>query len=304
MKNILTKMGYMAIGCLLTLIGYHFGNVESNNVNAQQSSESTLDIVDKIRVRQLEIVDDEDTLRVKLDRDGIVVYNAMGITRAGIFVDDEDNGVVLALGPGSATGAAAALYVDENGGGISLWNKFIAEPVLEAVITDKGEGFILAKDKAGEDTEVLGSGGPHTYTTHSINIPRKPVLDALTVDPLQTKGGNLSVQEPIKRTIVGGVDVTAILEQIENGRNPDRTLSVGDRFALSDDNVTHRAFIHTNATTINNIRNEIIKFQNQNGRSMIILKNGTVYIAPNGCEITNGVITEGQIEVYYRTRNP
>ena len=31
---------------------------------------------------------------------------------------------------------------------------------------------------------------------------------------------------------------------------------------------------------------------------MIILKNGTAYIAPKGCEITNGVITEGEIEIY------
>ena len=67
MKNVLTKMGYMAIGCLLTIIGYHFGNVENNSVTAQQSSESTgTEIVGKLRVRQLEIVGNDDTPQIIL----------------------------------------------------------------------------------------------------------------------------------------------------------------------------------------------------------------------------------------------
>ncbi len=55
MKKFLTKIGYMAFGRLLTIIGYHFGNVDNNSVNAQQPLGTFVEIVDKIRVRQVEI---------------------------------------------------------------------------------------------------------------------------------------------------------------------------------------------------------------------------------------------------------
>ena len=67
MKNVLTKISYMAFGCLLTLIGYHFGNVDNNSVNAQQPSEKVINnIVDKLRVRQLEVVGNDNTSRIIL----------------------------------------------------------------------------------------------------------------------------------------------------------------------------------------------------------------------------------------------
>lgn len=270
MKNVLTKMGYMAIGCLLTLIGYHFGGVENNSVNAQQSSESAANIVDKIRVRQLEIVDDNDTLRVRLDRDGIEIFNAMGIARARIFVKEDGGGAVAMLGPGAAPGAAL-LDVDENGGRISLWNKFVAKPVLQAIITDKGEGVIVTRDRAGEDTDHLGSTGRHTYdeTPYLFSLPRERVHRKIYVSDAYVHG------------------------------KPDRILSVRDRLVLNDDDIKYMDFIDVNAPTIGNIQNKVIKFP-KNGKGRIRLKNGTTYIAPNGCEITNGVITEGQIEVYER----
>ena len=46
MKKVLTKIGYMAFGSLLTLIGYHFGNIDNNSANAQQALEKTDNIVD------------------------------------------------------------------------------------------------------------------------------------------------------------------------------------------------------------------------------------------------------------------
>ena len=139
MKNVLTKMGYMAIGCLLTIIGYHFGNVENNSVSAQQSSESATNIVDKIRVRQLEIVDDDDTPRVKLDRDGIKVYNAMRVLRAAIGVNQNDSGMVLVLGEGPPTGAAALLDVDEFGGEFHFGTNSLMKQCFKHVSQIKGK---------------------------------------------------------------------------------------------------------------------------------------------------------------------
>ena len=100
--------------------------------------------------------------------------------------------------------------------------------------------------------------------------------------------------------LIGGVSVTELYKQIQNGRTPDRVLRVGNRLVLDDDAITYRAFIHTGVMTINGIRKQIIKFANQNEViSMIVLKNGTFYLAPNGCEITHGIITEGEIEIYH-----
>ena len=69
MKKVLTKVGYMAFGSLLTLIGYHFGDIDNNSVNAQQPSERVVNIVDKIRVRQLEIVGNDNSPRIYLGTD-------------------------------------------------------------------------------------------------------------------------------------------------------------------------------------------------------------------------------------------
>ena len=67
MKTILTKMTYMAIGSLLTLIGYHFGNIDNNSANAQiRVTPQETEIVDEIRCRELVIVGDDDTPRITL----------------------------------------------------------------------------------------------------------------------------------------------------------------------------------------------------------------------------------------------
>ena len=59
MKNILTKLSYMALGRLLTLIGYHFGNIENNTADAQG-----LDVQEKIFCRSLAIVDENNVPRI------------------------------------------------------------------------------------------------------------------------------------------------------------------------------------------------------------------------------------------------
>ena len=44
------------------------------------------------------------------------------------------------------------LGVDRNGGCMALWNKLIDTVVVNAAITNKGEGYVGTNDKAGYTT--------------------------------------------------------------------------------------------------------------------------------------------------------
>ena len=155
MKNILTKVSYMAFGCLLTIIGYHFGNIDNNSANAQEHTP----ILDEVRCRRLVIVGDDNTPRINLgttflDSGYIQIYNEDG-TRVFLGVDLNDSGIVTIQGKDSG-GVAARLGVDQYGGYMALWNKVIDKAVLITAINDKGEGCVFTLDKGGYQTGTLG----------------------------------------------------------------------------------------------------------------------------------------------------
>ncbi len=156
MKKNFTKLGYMAFGCVLTLIGYHFGNIDNNSVNAQENSP----IVDEVRCRRLVIVGADNTPRITLGTDFlhrgyIQIYNEDGELRIDLDVDWYDRGIITVLGKESG-GIAAQLGVDDNGGYMALWNKLINKAVLQAAVNHKGGAFLLTRDKAGYDTDTAG----------------------------------------------------------------------------------------------------------------------------------------------------
>ena len=166
MKNILTKASYMAFGSLLTLIGYHFGNIGNNSADAQLIAKEKAPIVDEIRCRSLVIVGDDNTPHITLDTDlfdcgQINIYNEDGTRRIYLGVtSDIDSGVLTIQGKESGS-ASVALGVDSSGGYMALWNKVLNKPVLNAGITNKGEGYIFTRDKAGYQTWGGGSWGNH-----------------------------------------------------------------------------------------------------------------------------------------------
>lgn len=174
MKNILTKVGYMAFGCLLTVIGYHFGNIDNNSADAQIiTTPRETEIVDVIRCRKLIIIGDDDTQRIHLgtdlsDRGEIEIYNENWAPRVSLGVLSDDTGSLLILGKGSG-GIAAGLGVDANGGYMALWNKVLDKPVLRTGITDKGNGFVLLRDKAGYQTDSEGVKGIDTFKERTRN---------------------------------------------------------------------------------------------------------------------------------------
>lgn len=160
MKNILTKASYMALGCLLTLIGYHFGNVDNNSANAQENAP----IVDVIRCRSLVIVGGDNTHRIilgtdRFDRGDIGVYNEEGARRVYLGVaggiHNVDSGV-LEIQAKESGSVSAGLGVDANGGYMALWNKVLDEPVIQASVTGKGHGSIVIRDTAGTQIGVMG----------------------------------------------------------------------------------------------------------------------------------------------------
>ena len=175
MKNFLTKIGYMALGSLLTLIGYHFGNIDNNRADAQVEFgvKEKSEIVDEIRCRKLVIVGEDDIPRINLATDGfdhgfIQIFNENGARRVLLNVTHSDTGSLEIHGKESG-GMAAWLSVDDNGGYMALWNKAIDKAVLQAGITNKGKGFILTRDKAGYDTDATGVEGTAIFSDKSRN---------------------------------------------------------------------------------------------------------------------------------------
>lgn len=140
MKKILTKVGYMAFGCLLTVIGYHFGNIDNNSADAQLVDREKAQIVDEIRCRKLVIVGTDNTPRIILDTNffnhgNIRIHNKDGTSRVYLGAEDGDRGVLEIYGK-EAVGVAVALSVDDNGGYMALWNKVLDKPVLQTGITE------------------------------------------------------------------------------------------------------------------------------------------------------------------------
>ena len=162
MKKIAAKMGYIALGSLLTLIGYHFGNIDENRADAQG-----VEIIDEIACRKLVIVGDDLTPRIVLKTDDVdngrlLIFNEKPETRVMLGViqaDRTDAGIVTVSGTGMTL--AAKFGANANGGSLSLFNKISDKGVIQAGVTDKGEGIIIMHDSEGNFTDVVGAPGAH-----------------------------------------------------------------------------------------------------------------------------------------------
>ena len=136
--NILTKMSYMAFGSLLTLIGYHFGNIDNDSANAQiVITPSETEIIDEIRCRNRIVVGDDDTPRGALgtndvDRGAIVIYNEDEVRRIFIGVALERDQGMLAMNAKDSSGETTVqLSTDNKGGYTGLWNNVLDTPFFK-----------------------------------------------------------------------------------------------------------------------------------------------------------------------------
>ena len=160
MKNILTKVNYMAFGCLLTLIGYHFGNVDNNSANAQENTP----IVDEVRCRRLVIVGADNTPRVSLgvdsfDRGMVEIGDEHRTRRVYLGVDAISGKIHLNTMdsrnfPGSVS---VMLGTDLYGGYMTLFNRNPAslKPDVHASITSNERGAIVLRDTIGQVTDTM-----------------------------------------------------------------------------------------------------------------------------------------------------
>ncbi|RKU15923.1 hypothetical protein C6501_06070 [Candidatus Poribacteria bacterium] len=164
MKNFLTKVGYMVLGCLLTLIGYHFGNIDNNSADAQLVDKEKAPIVDEIWCRKLIIVGEDDTPRIKLgidafDRGEIEVYNEEGANRISLGIASDIDTGFIEIEAEDSGGIGVMLGTDSNGGFMALFNKVLDKPVLQVGITNNGGGFVVTFDKTGVHTSNIGPKG-------------------------------------------------------------------------------------------------------------------------------------------------
>ncbi len=148
------KLKYMFLGGLLTLVGFMFGNM-----NSETTAQSGYETIDKLTVRELIVrkditvmSDDMDPrVHISWNRDGgrVVTYGPKGMGAASLLVA-EGNGAVTTQGSKEKTGAT--LMVNEGGGILSL---FAPDGKARIVLgISEGDGVTYLVDKFG-DARVL-----------------------------------------------------------------------------------------------------------------------------------------------------
>ena len=179
MKNVFTKITYMVIGSILTLIGYHFGSIENNTVDAQEDNP----IAGEIRSRRFVLVGQNDNIpRVVIettrnDHGSIAIGNQDGMLRLLLDSSSMDNGMETGgIRIYQEEGELIALIgSDQNGGSMSIYNgdrvrdgviTKTLEPVVQIATTSKGHGFVLTNDADEQKTGMLAPIGFHDFKTH------------------------------------------------------------------------------------------------------------------------------------------
>lgn len=176
MKNIITKLSYMALGGLLTLIGYHFGNIENHTADAQVAADEVKDV---IRCRKLIIVGkkgggildigrkDRIVLETTdMDRGSISIYSDDGLFSRILLgvASDEDTGFLNMYrsddNPGIQNNLGVQLGVGTDGGRMTLYNKERNKgrntAVFQAGVTTDGHGYAVTLDRDSQHTDALG----------------------------------------------------------------------------------------------------------------------------------------------------
>ena len=156
----------MALGGLLTLIGYHFGNIENNTADAQVAADEVKDV---IRCRKLIIVGEGGALRgpnhrivletTDMDRGIITIYNEVGVLPRILLgvTNNEDTGFLRVYGPDNNLGVQLAAGID--GGKMQLYNKVRNSAVFKAGVTMDGRGYAVTLGIDGQQTDGIGPKG-------------------------------------------------------------------------------------------------------------------------------------------------
>lgn len=166
MKEKLVKATYMCVGALIAFTAYLLGNV-NNNINAQPQSQ--LPVIDKIVVRQLEVVDaNGNTVAVLGKRDlaaGMAdilrVYDGTGKSTI-VLAQNTDGGFISVFGKEGKSGASLGIYA--NAGVVQAIDEAGSKSVLQggAVVVSHREGksgVLLNTDINGGNIAVADKNG-------------------------------------------------------------------------------------------------------------------------------------------------
>lgn len=284
MKSVSTKIAYMVIGSILTIIGYHFGNIDNNTAEAQRDDP----IDDEIRCRRLVLVGDDDTPRIILETspgdDGrIRIGNQnrkLRVVLGVAVIDGIETGEIHVID--TEDKVAGSIASDMHGGYMAVYSRDGAtrRPLAQISTTEKGNGVVSVRDKDGLLLPGLGKDGDPFRD--QVSSPNEDLLDL---------GG------PKSATFVPG-PVLIVSEILQKGDKLQRFNFSND--VKDQESVTY--VVAKNSRSLNkSYDGPFIWFTKKN--AWIELTNGTRYTCKTeNCiiDMETYTISTGEISVSYR----
>ena len=297
MKNVSTKIAYMVIGSLLTLIGYNFGNIETNTATAQKDDA----IVDEIQCRRLVVVGDDDTSRVILgtspdDAGRVLIGNEKSelcLLLSAETSEGFNTGSIVVMTEGRKV--AGVITSDMYGGYMAVHtrNGLARKALVQMSTTEDGDGFLITRDKTEEMVKTIG-GEKNKLSIESfrdlIYFPHDEIFRQLRKYKSDAPG---DVELEDRRALTVD-DLQRLGDKIPSALP--KILRKGDKIpSFNSDDCNLRMYTTWYQSTIGEVKNEIV-FP-PNGMGKIILKDGTRYTSPEGCTIRDFTIISGSLIV-------
>ena len=168
MKEKLVKATYMCVGAFIAFAAYLLGNV-NDSINAQPQTQ--LPVIDKIVVRQLEVVDaNGNTIAVLGKRDWVLpgmadilrVYDGAGNSII-VLGQSTDGGMVHVFGK-KGTISSASLGISANAGFVQAFDETGGKSVLQGSVVSVSHregksGVFLNTDVNGGTMAIFNNGG-------------------------------------------------------------------------------------------------------------------------------------------------
>ncbi len=180
MKKVMEKVIFMAVGSFLTIIGYHFGTVDNNSADAEINIDAAPVLTDgefnKIRCRNLEIVDADGNTRILLARDlfengFISIPNKDG--ESAVVLGNHGGGYISVTNADNKS--STTLHTTAYGGQVSIFNK-TGEVVLQTGVTENGVGQLKTWDKFGDEKGEISPLGKYRYL--KLSMPISPITSS------------------------------------------------------------------------------------------------------------------------------
>lgn len=135
MSKLSEKLKYMALGALIAIAGFMFGNLHSDT-----EAQSGFETIDKLTVRRLVVTE---RIVVENDRGDIQILVSADDSGGAIIVCNKDGKNSISLGFFSPTEPVVSVTGVGGAGSASLF------------ISEKGNGTVIANDKYKEATVIL-----------------------------------------------------------------------------------------------------------------------------------------------------